>query len=90
MKIKVSFDEINSALNVNFVQTKCTFNADFGEVFRVKTDEVYTGDYDVVPSAYDQQTLYTKDKLLTDNITVRVIPYAEAINLSGGYTATIG
>ena len=90
MKIKVSFDELNSALNVNFVQTKCTFNADFGEVFRVKTDEVYTGDYDVVPSAYDQQILYTKDKLLTDNITVRVIPYAEAINLSGGYTATIG
>lgn len=90
MKIKVSFDELYSALTVNFAQTKCTFNADFGEVFKVKTDDVYTGSYDVVPSVYDQQTLETKDKLLTDNITVHVVPYAEIINLSGGYTATIG
>lgn len=90
MKLAVHFDEIDSDLDVRFIQTECSFNIDFGEVVFVHTDDVYDGAYDVTPSAYDQQILATKDKLLTDDITVRVIPYAEVMNLSGGYTATIG
>lgn len=89
MKLKISFNENNSIIPINFIQTGCTFNTNFGEVFLVKTDEVYEEGYNVIPRVY-QQTLATKDKLLLDDITVEVIPLAKTINLSSGYTVTIG
>lgn len=89
MKLKVSFNEIDSLIPIKFVQTQCTFNADFGEVILVKTDEVYEGDYNVVPRVY-QQVLETKDKLMLDDVTVEIIPLSRVINLSNGYTVTIG
>lgn len=89
MRLKVSFDEIDSALDIKFIQTHCTFKADFGEVVLVKTDDTYDGDYNVIPRVY-QQVLETKDKLMTDNVTVEVIPLSKVINPSNGYTVTIG
>lgn len=89
MKIHVFFEEDYSTINTQFIQTECTFNTDFGEVILVKTDEVYTGDYNVIPRVYEQ-TLETKDKVMTDNVTVEVIPLSKVINLSNGYTVTIG
>lgn len=89
MKLKVNFNEVNSVIPIRFVQTKCTFNADFGEVILVKTEEVYEGDYNVIPRVY-QQILETKDKLMLDDLTVEIIPLAKTINLSNGYTVTIG
>ena len=100
MRLCVSFNEIDSDIcakfiqtecifNTNFVQTECTLNTSFGEVFRVKSDDVYEGDYDVIPRVY-QQVLPTKDKLMLDNVTVEIIPLAKVINVSNGYTVTIG
>ena len=89
MKLKVSFDEVDSALDMKFIQTECTFNTDFGEVILVKTDDVYEGDYNVIPRVY-QQVLETKDKLMLDDVTVEVIPLHKVINPSNGYTVTIG
>lgn len=89
MRLKVSFDEIDSALDIKFIQTHCTFKADFGEVVLVKTDDTYDGDYNVIPRVY-QQVLETKDKLMTDNVTVEVIPLSKVVNPSNGYTVTIG
>lgn len=89
MRLKVSFNEVNSIIPIKFVQTECTFNTDFGEVILVKTDEVYEGDYNVIPRVY-QQVLETKDKLMLDDVTVEIIPLAKTINLSNGYTVTIG
>ena len=89
MKLKVNFNEVNSIIPIRFVQTECTFNADFGEVILVKTEEVYEGDYNVIPRVY-QQILETKDKLMLDDITVEIMPLAKTINLSNGYTVTIG
>ena len=89
MKLKVDFDEINSLLDAKFIQTECTFNVDFGEVVLVKSDDIYEGDYSVTPRVY-QQTLKTKDKLMLDDVLVEVIPLAKTINLSNGYTVTIG
>ena len=48
----------------------------------------YTGDYDVTPKT-SEQMLQTKDKHLTDNVTIKAIPYFETANLSGGNTAYI-
>lgn len=89
MKLKVSFNEVDSCIQTKFIQTKCTFKANFGEVILVKTDEVYDGDYNVIPRVY-QQVLETKDKLMLDDVTVEIIPLAKTINLSNGYTVTIG
>ena len=31
MKLKVSFNEVDSYISTKFIQTKCTFNTNFGE-----------------------------------------------------------
>lgn len=89
MKLKVDFEEVDEELKVQFIQTKCTFNVDFGEVVFVRTDERYEGDYDVIPRVY-QQVLPTKDKLMIDDVTIEIIPLEKTLNISNGYTATIG
>ena len=89
MKLVVNFDEVDSCIATKFIQTECTFNTNFGEVFLVKTEDVYTGDYNVIPRVY-QQVLDTKDKVMVDDVTVEIIPLARVINLSNGYTVTIG
>lgn len=50
----------------------------------------YEGEYCVTPSAEENITLGTSDKVLRDDITVKKIPYAEVSNNKGGITATIG
>lgn len=50
----------------------------------------YTGDYEVVSDLYDDQTLETKNRRMTDNVTVKPIPIHTVQNPSGGYTVTIG
>ena len=89
MKLKVDFSEVDFHSTINFIQTECTFNTDFGEIFLVKTEDVYEGDYNVIPRVY-QQILDTKDKVMLDDVTVEIIPLAKTINLSNGYTVTIG
>lgn len=51
--------------------------------------DLYEGSYDVVSLADNDQTLDTKNKMCTDDITVRKVPYFETSNLSGGYTVYI-
>ena len=89
MRLAVDFDEVDTVLDAFFIQTECTFNADFGEIFFINTDVTYEGPYDVIPRVY-QQILETKDKLMTDDVTVEIIPLAKTLNQSNGYTVTIG
>lgn len=49
----------------------------------------YDGAYEVTPRKVIQ-SLATKNKSMTDNVTIFEIPYAEVSNPSGGLTATIG
>ena len=49
----------------------------------------YEGAYEVTPRKVEQ-VLATKNKSMSDNVTVFSIPYAEVSNLGGGLTATIG
>lgn len=51
--------------------------------------EKYTGSYTVKPLV-SKQTLATKDKVMSDNVTVLEIPYSEVSNNEGGCTVTIG
>lgn len=49
----------------------------------------YDGDYAVTPHFYEQK-LKTKNKLMTNNVTIEIIPAHEVTNLAGGLTVTIG
>ena len=51
---------------------------------------VYDGAYDVTPSAVDDQTLYTAQKMMDADIKVKKIPYKEVSNTANGITVTIG
>ena len=101
MKIKVFFNELDTKLETRFIQTTCPFKIDFNTIdakFHADLNEkiyvganydYYTGDYFVIPRVY-QQFLNTKEKVMSDKVTVDVIPLAVVPNLSDGYTATIG
>ena len=47
------------------------------------TYDVYTGETDIIPKAYQDQILNTANKLVTQNILVHKVPYIETHNDSG-------
>ena len=49
----------------------------------------YTGSYRVTPQV-DPQTLGTKDKVMTDDLVIKAIPYYDVGNEAGGSTVYIG
>lgn len=100
MRLPVSFNEVDYHSDISFIQTECTFqieqiekdaniSIDFGELYKVRTNDIYKGDYTVIPRVYPQ-VLFTNDKLMTDDVAISVIPLAKTKNLSNGYTVTIG
>ena len=91
MRLDVKFHQSDQRININFAETTDRFALGFGEIQRVTYLEVekYDGDYEVTPKI-SEQTLATKDKFMSDDVTVKAIPYAEVTNKSGGKTATIG
>ena len=50
--------------------------------------EAYDGPYSVTPSV-ESKTLATKDKLMTDDVTVLAVPVYRVSNTSGGTTVYI-
>lgn len=68
-----------------------TLEAELGAFSVTITDgEKYTGLYTVTPATYNEQILGTKNKTMSDNVTVERIPVYEVANNSGGNTLTIG
>ena len=51
--------------------------------------EVYTGDYEVDPRAFESTTLNTRNKKLLQDVVVKPIQYSEVTNESGGSTIYI-
>ena len=54
-----------------------------------KDVSLYEGDYEVTPKVIEQ-TLPTTEKLLSEDVTIKKIPYFEVSNTSGGNTVFIG
>lgn len=69
-------------------QTEFNTPLNFGEVQIVTDADPYEGAYDATPKP-TQQTLPTKGKIMTQDVTVRAIPYFDVSNLSGGQTIYI-
>ena len=51
--------------------------------------EVYNGEYEVTPKSIEQ-SLKTKSKFMSDDVSVHAIPYFEVGNTAGGATVYIG
>lgn len=72
-----------------------SFGTNFGnvqEVARYIGGEIYAGPYTVTPKV-DAQTMATKDKAMSDDVTIKAIPVYDVSNTSGGttfYIATAG
>ena len=50
----------------------------------------YEGEYVITPKPFLEQVLGTKNKSMTDDVTVLEIPYSEVTNPQGGFTVNIG
>ena len=74
---------------VNAPAQKVNIKQDVVVVPVYKDVTLYEGDYEVTPRV-DEQTLSTADKLMSADVTIKQIPYAEVSNIQGGKTVTIG
>lgn len=59
-----------------------TLDWEIGEITVIDPDPPYPGPYTVIPNVYEQ-TLSTKNKSMTKNVTVTEIPYQEVSNEYG-------
>lgn len=67
-----------------FSEEESEFHACFGEVIEVDHHfDPYPGPYVVIPKAWQDQTLYTENKNMTDDVLVTEVPYTEVSNLHG-------
>ena len=94
MKINFTFSTLETEINGGFSQGDLkNFNIGFAEniIINAVPDgfSVYEGEYSVTPQI-TAQTLETENKLMTDDLTIKAIPYFEVSNLAGGSTVTIG
>lgn len=77
--------------NMSFGARDDRMNVGFANTLKLKPDEIewYTGKYSVLPDV-DHVTLETKNKLMSNDVTVFAIPLWEVSNPEGGTTIYIG
>lgn len=88
-----SFETVFTGGSADFDPAFChlekKFEADFGSATVVESAEQYTGSYEVTPKT-EETILQTQNKLMTDNLTVKEIPFYRVSNPAGGETVYIG
>lgn len=87
--VKTTYTDVDVEIiqNGNLVETDAAASV---IVRTIKTgEEEYDGDYIVTPETISQK-LETKNRIMSDDVTVLAIPFFETTNLGGGYTAIIG
>lgn len=60
-----------------------------GKISITQEYDAYTGNYKVVPQAFNEQVLPTAHKVLAEDVVVTKVPYWETSNVSNGMTAYI-
>lgn len=65
------------------------YNFSMAETIQLVHGESYDGDYTVTPKMFEGTVLPTKDKTMTDDVTVLEVPFYEVSNASGGTTVYI-
>lgn len=86
---QIQFNSNYNKFNVDFVQ-KQSFDLSFNKEYITRTTlPTYDGEYVIEPTS-QQQVLNTANKAMTDDLTIKRIPYAETTNDKGGTTLYIG
>lgn len=88
MRLAVVFAELEQGFAAGFQSDDQSFTAELGEVHEISVlpdIDVYTGTYEITPQV-NAQMMATRDKLMTDDVTVRAIPTYEVSNAAGGST----
>lgn len=91
MTVRVKLTELSKNLHVSLNDNTKNITAKIGEVQTVTLSdgkEIYKGQYIVTPKI-EQQALPTKNKILTEDVTVKSIPFFDVSNNSGGNTVYI-
>lgn len=84
------FEERNKAFSAAFEEQSKTFDAQFSSVQIIGGGgDPYEGEYEITPKV-NKQTIATRGKVMSDDVTILAIPYAEVANATGGQTVTIG
>lgn len=60
------------------------------QLLTTQSSSQYSGEYTATPKINEDVTLETKNKFMSDNITVVAIPVSETDNSAGGQTLKIG
>lgn len=90
MILNLDFSVVNQVLDLDFREQPDNIALQFDQVVEiVKSDaNPYTGDYAVTPSV-EGSSLPTKNKYMTDDVTVHPIPVFSVTNSAGGLTVYI-
>jgi hypothetical protein len=77
--------------SIKFSETDCSFETGLGEIQVVQNTnaEYYKGNYIVTPNI-DEQTMDTNGKMMSDDVTIKAIPFFNVSNNAGGKTVYIG
>lgn len=86
-RLSVDLQLANPTLSCILSGSTRSLNATLALCFN--TIERYDGEYEVRPKV-EEQSLPTKNKLLSEDVNIEGIPYFETTNESGGYTVIIG
>lgn len=62
----------------------------FGTLSTTTPQNEYDGPYEVMSDLFEDEEMKTKDKVLTQNITVKKVAFVETSNESDGITVYIG
>lgn len=65
------------------VEEETPIDMDLSTAIQIVNTDVYEGEYVVVPKAHESTILETRDKTMTDDVTVTKVPYYETSNLTG-------
>lgn len=80
----------NEAVDFDIAFSGETVDLGVDTEIRAVTLEEYDGAYVVIPKVSQEQVLETKNKAMTDNVTVYEIPITRTTNPHGGQTVLIG
>lgn len=82
------------ALKTGYIGTFSEFKNTLGAFLQAQgaiiNQELYDGQYEVIPLPETSQILRTTNKLMSGDVVVKPIPYYETSNDAGGYTVFIG
>ena len=90
MIIQTKFSSSINDIKTSFQEENSEIATDLNVNYNVLADkDIYEGEYQVTPKAYDKQKLKTKNKTLIEDVTVLEVPFFKVDN-NFGQTVSIG